>query len=174
MKYHLISSLLVGALLSGCATRPIPQTAAEYRNGIEAVVYKVDRPYSKVVDTLKTKSKECLDAKLAKRVCYNKVSCLDSEVTYTPTMIAGKNKSELHVQWRKEPENAVYLGMSGKPPANGMYVFVFDVEPDGKSKTKVSVFGTTNSEYQTVPNAVKHWAKGTNLGCPDLTKPYYY
>jgi len=89
-------------------------------------------------------------------------------------MISGKNKSELHVQWRKDPENAVYLGMSGKPPADGMYIFVFDFEPKGKNSTKVSVFGTTMSEYQTVPNAIKHWTNGTNLGCPDLAKSYYY
>lgn len=174
MKHQLISTLLLSTLLNGCATVPIPQTATEYRQMIEPVVYEVDQPYSKVVATLKTKSKGCLDAKLIKTVCQNKLSCQEYEVTYTPTMVAGKSKSELHIQWRREPENSIYLGMSGKPPANGMYVFVFDIEPKGKSKTRVSTFGTTMSAYQTIPNAVKHWTNGTNLGCPDLTKSYYY
>lgn len=174
MRYHLFTLSLLIMLVSGCAMKPVPQTAAEHRVGIEPVVYQAGRSYSAVVKTLKQKTKECLDAKLIKQVCTKGSSnCLQTVVMYNPRMIVGKNESELHVQWKREPDNSVYLG-GGKPPADGVYIFVFDIVPEGKSDTKVSVYGTTWSAYQTVPNAVKHWVQGTNLGCPDLTKPYYF
>ena len=57
---------------------------------------------------------------------------------------------------------------------DGIFIAAFDVEPAGKNKTKMTVYAPSQEELRTVPNAVEHWARGSNMGCPDLTKPYWY
>ena len=88
-------------------------------------------------------------------------------VFYKPTLVNGRERTELHIQWRREPGDA--FSFSGKPPADGMYVVVADAMPAGKGKTTMTVYAPT-MVFTVIPKAIKHWANGTNLGCPDLTK----
>lgn len=183
MKRSAFQVFLLGALLSGCAGGPMPQTGEEYRAGIakggfgsEMKTYEVNRPYKKVADALVSKSKECLNVKLAKNKCIRQGvanSCKAYEVFYRPTVVKTASKTQLHVQWRRDPWDSMFLG-GGQPPADGLFIAAFDVEPAGPGKTKVTTYGPSIDHLKTVPNAVKHWVEGTNMGCPDLTKPYYY
>ncbi len=177
MKLQILFTSAVFLIISGCSFAPTPQNAAEFRKvvadgtfGSSLETIEIKRPYYKVARTLKKKSKECLNIKLIKTKCVNR-SCTDYHDTYTPTILSKKNKTEIHVQWERDPWNAIG---SGEPPAKGMYIGVFDVVPDGKNKTKLTVYGPSIEHLTTVHKAVKHWADGSNLGCPDLTQAYYY
>lgn len=175
-KYFLCI-VLVSGLASGCATAPMPQTAEEYRQivakdeifGTLFETYEVNQPYSKVAATLKAKAKECLDLKLAFEQCIKR-SCQDFDVFYTPTVLSQARKTELHVQWRRTPENAIYT--NGKPPAKGPYILVADAVPAGNGKTRMNIY-TTKHVYTLLPPAIKHWASGTNMGCPNLAQSMY-
>jgi len=165
------SIFLAGALLSGCA--PMPQNAEEFRKTIGAggsgtsfETYEVNRPYSKVAATLKTKAKECLDAKVVVTECVNR-SCQSYDTYYLPTLVSGTNKTELHVQWKMVPDKTNFA--NGKPPASGLYIAVADAVPVGNGKTRMSVYGMSRT-FGMVPEAIKHWANGTNMGCPNLSR----
>ena len=180
MNHRLFPVILISAVVSGCATMPMPQSAADYRQsfvqggfGTKLESYEIKRSYSTVAKTLQKKSKECLDVTLIKTKCVNK-NCKEYEAKYTPTVVSTSKKTELHVQWRRTPWDSTFLGSSGEPPANGVYITVLDAEPAGKGKTKITVYGPSLDNLRTVPDAAKRWAAGTNLGCPDLTQPYYY
>ena len=180
---HQLSSIIVTCILiSGCATVPMPQSAQEYRQGFakggfgaKLESYEVKRPYTSVAKNLKTKSKECLNVTLIKTKCTNRnLNCKEYEAKYTPTFVSTPRKSELHIQWRRTPWDSAFLGTSGQPPAKGIFITVVDAEPAGKNTTKITMYGPSLEHLRTVPDAIKRWADGSNLGCPDLTRPYYY
>lgn len=175
MRY-LFLTLLIGVFVTGCAflpKMPTPQNAKEWRSDIKKVggagalheSYIVKQPYWKVVKTIETKSKQCLDTKVVSRSCgggYYASDCGNKTVDYNPTFKKGKNKSELHLQ--VDIPDSIYIA---KPPKGGLYVSVFDFFKIGENKTKVIVYAN-NVHFSVIPKAVKHWAKQTNLGCPDL------
>lgn len=176
MKKHTFISILLIIFVSGCAVGPTPQNAKEYRAGVikggygTAIdSYTVNRSYSRVIRTIKAKSKQCLRKKLTKEHCTTHVggatNCYTDSFSYKPTFIKGRNKSELHIQMKQA--NAHFLG--GKPPKGGMYIAVIDIFKAGKNKTKIKVY-SPKKFFLSVPKAVKHWAKGSNLGCPDFTQ----
>lgn len=175
IKKLYLSVIGVTVLLAGCGvTGPIPQTAEEYRRviladgyGTQFDTYVVDQPYSKVAATLKTKSKECLAVKMTSTRCMTGGrNCKVLDNFFTPTIAGGANKTELHLQWRTEPDDSLY--MSGtKPPVTGAYIVVADAVPAGNGKTKLSVYATKHV-FRSIPQAIKNWATGTNMGCPSM------
>ena len=160
-------------LLSSCAVAPTPQNAQEYRTVAKEGVYGsnidsyiVNRPYSKVTGIIKAKTKQCLNKKVAETHCIytgTTKSCQTTTIIYTPTLRRSSRKTELHMHRRTEPNSDIYLG--GKPPATGMYISVFDFEPAGKNKTRITVY-SPEKFFQTIPKAVKRWTKGTSMSCP--------
>lgn len=176
MKWNLLSLLLISVFVTGCgAFGPIPQNAQEYRatfnkkSGASAITYTVNRPYYKVVKTIKKKVKECLGNKVVGRsMCGGPygAGCSSQKMTYTATVKQGKTKSELHVQM--EMTKTLHLG--GKPPKGGTYIAVIDILKVGRNKTKIKEYAPRERKYfSKIPNAVKHWANKTNMGCPDFT-----
>ena len=60
--------------------------------------------------------------------------------------------------------------LGGKPPKGGNYIAVIDIFKAGRSKTKIKQYSPPGRKYfSKIPNAVKHWANKTNMGCPDYT-----
>ena len=59
--------------------------------------------------------------------------------------------------------------MPGKVPEGGTYLLVADAYPLSGNRTKLQWFGPSRG-HDTLIRAVKGWATGENLGCPDLTK----
>lgn len=57
----------------------------------------------------------------------------------------------------------------GEEPENGYYLLVVDAIPISKNKTKI-VFYRPSMGFDTLITAIKGWASGKNLGCPDLTQ----
>ena len=177
MYKQLVFILLVVSIVSACASRPVPQTANEYRmavkegpGGTKLDSYIVKRSYSRTVKLLKEKARQCLKKTVVVRTCGGYGGCNDVDYIYTPKVLTKPKSAELHVQWRMSPEYGANVG--GKPPADGMYVVVIDVEPAGKRKTRITAYYTTYS-FHVIPDAIKHWLKGTSKGCPDLSKSIY-
>jgi hypothetical protein len=165
----------MGTVLVGCASGPTPQNAAQYRSavgkggmGASLETYEVNRSYKEVAATLKAKANECLKARLVETECINR-SCKDREIIYTPTVVSGPKGTELHLQWRRVPMDSYFAG--GPPPPTGMYIMVADALPAGKNKTRLNVYAPS-SLFRSAPDAVKHWANGTNMGCPNFAGKY--
>jgi hypothetical protein len=71
---------------------------------------------------------------------------------------------ELHVQQHQSGVLKVT-----KEPEGGYYLLVADAYPVDKSRTRVQMFGPSIG-YDVLIRAIKGWASGENLGCPDMTK----
>lgn len=169
MKYSLtILSTLTILLFTGCVSHP--KTAQEFRVAIpdafmaEVETIEVDRPFSEVAKTFKQKAPKCLDVRI-KTVSQSSTSYQVLIAQYHPTVVIGSKKAEIHLQ--RHYESGVMN--VGEEPENGYYLLVVDAIPISKSKTKV-VFYRPSMGFDTLITAIKGWASGNNLGCPDLTQ----
>ncbi|MDH5408363.1 MAG: hypothetical protein OEY00_07110 [Gammaproteobacteria bacterium] len=169
-------SALFAALVffAGCSFPPLAQNPDEYRKQVKSMPgkmshysYVVNRPFNKVTNVVKKKAQQCLRKKFTRTNCTKhgfSTNCQDYHTYYMPKTKGNSKKMVLTMQMRID--NAIHLG--GKPPPkDGFYSNVIDFEPAGKKKTKITVY-TVKDHYNHTPNAVKHWAKGTNMGCPKL------
>jgi hypothetical protein len=161
--------LFANIFFTGCALGPMPQNAKEFREGmkgggfgINVEEYVVKHPYSKVSKILAAKTKQCLYVERTESACNNH-GCTYTNITYNPKITRGKKHTELLVQIERDPDNAWYI--AGKPPKGGAITVLVDLVPAGRSKTKVNVYSPSMA-YTSIAKAVKHWTKGTNLGCP--------
>ena len=163
--------LIAGALvLGGCGG--MPKNAEEFRQfSVKRVsvvgwmpgvvpkeTFEVERPFREVSSTLQKKANECL--KVAIQWATNRGSGVD---TYKPTFVAGPNKAELHVQLKRGAVIEV-----GAPP-DGAYRVVLDATPLAARRTRIDVY-TMSRDDNLLRTALSGWARGDNLGCPDLTK----
>ena len=174
MKTISIISLLIIAIMStGCSLKHA-QNNSEFRHMTPSnaygkhEVFTINNSYSKAVSNFKKRADACLNtAVVLKSYDRNTGAKIAGEqtLTYTPTLTVGSNKSELAVQ-----KNVSGAGMiMGKVPENGMYIFLADLAKDGK-KSRLEVYYITYMGTGEILNAIKDWASGTSLACPDLTK----
>jgi hypothetical protein len=155
----------VSTVLAGCATKTY--SPSEYRQEVRnykgmfssLVVYEtVDlaRPYQQLSDTVRRKSKECLDATVESSGMVKHGTYWvreTSRVTYKPIFTVGKGKTELTVQ-----------GEGTGQPANPVYAL--DLEPIGKG-TRVSYYRGKIGVSNTIHTSVEGWLKGTAATCPN-------
>ncbi len=121
-------------------------TAEKFRQrpGNKVDTFEVARPIKDVSATLQEKSQECLNV----RITYG----WGKGITYKPTFIKHADRSELHVQRKAD-----------------IYEIVLDATRVSATRSKIVVYRKDNSRSaMTLRNAVIHWAKGDNLGCPML------
>jgi hypothetical protein len=162
--------LATAAALTGCAVN-FPQTAEEYRKAVPGAMFgksetmAVNRPYRQVASTWQRKAPECLNVAVRTEerstTSYHVV-----ETVYKPTVLVGDKRTELHVQI--DYKKGVIV--PGKVPPGGSFLLVADAYPlDGGKRTKFEWFGPSRG-HDTLIRAVKSWATGENLGCPDFTR----
>lgn len=169
MNKYLLAILVALLLSSGCSIKH-PQSADEFRKGVptafmgEKSTYDVNRSYSKVADTFKKYAKKCLDVRI-KSVSQTSTSYQVIVTKFNPTLIVGNSKLELHVQQLHEQG---VMNVS-QVPEGGYYYLVADAYSVGKSKTRVDIYGASIGN-ETLKAAIKGWATGKNMGCPDMTK----
>ena len=170
MTRTLIAGAAAAALsLASCAVKQ-PQNAEEFRKAVgggammtKTDSYEVNRPLRDVAATFQRKAPECL--KVAVRTVSRTTTSYQNILTeYTPTVLAGKERVELHVQ-QLHKTGVIY---PSKPPEGGIYLFVADATPEGK-RTRIQIYGPSKG-YDVLHRAVRGWAEGNNLGCPDMTK----
>ncbi len=163
MNRSLLLAVFLLLLVSACA---IPMTPKEFRNAAKAgqalstfESVEVNRPVAEVAATFKAKAAECLSYKIGSTK--KPVIGIGSSTHYygvtKPTVRRSKDKVELYFQVKYE--NTV-----GDVPKDGYYDLVADAYPHGK-KTRVDIYRRTKAGV--LGEAVKGWASGENLGCPD-------
>jgi hypothetical protein len=160
---------LVSVLLSGCVTHH-PQTAEEFRQAVPGALtaktetFEVNRPFRDVAATFRKKAPECLEVTV--RTTSRTTTSHQVIVTeFKPTVVVTQQRAELHVQ---QHHKAGVVNVT-KEPAGGYYVLVADAYPVDQNRTRVQMFRSSIS-HGVLIRAVREWATGENLGCPDMTK----
>lgn len=160
---------LAVATLAGCMSH-MPQTAEEFRKAVPGAfmakteTVEVARPFREVAANFKKRAPECLDVTV-KTTSQTNMSYQVIVTSYKPTVVVNKERAELHVQ--QEHKSGV-VKVYEEPPG-GHYLLVMDAYPMDSNHTRLEFFGPSKG-YDVLIRAVKDWASGTNLGCPDMTK----
>jgi hypothetical protein len=134
-------AVVVLVLLSGCAAQR-PQTAEALRqsiSGSKTLTFEVRRRHRDVAANLQRYAEKCLDKK-----------------AYKPTMVVSSRKAELHVVREGSDANEV-----------PHYVLVADAWPVPRGRTSVQLFA--HNGYDSLVAAVRAWASGKDVRCPDMT-----
>ena len=165
---HSRAAVLGCVLLAACVQ--MPQTAEEFRKAVPGAMmtktesYEVNRPVKDVAATFRRKAPECL--KVAVRTVSQTTGSYQNILTeYTPTVVVTDQRTELHVQ-QLHKTGVLY---PSKPPAGGTYILVADAFPVAAGRTRIQLYGPSKG-YDVLYRAIRGWATGDNLGCPDMTK----
>jgi len=165
----LFSIVCASGLLGGCVSSH-PQNAQEFRDAVPGAftaafeTYTVNRSFDDVARTFQKKAPECLNVRI-KTTSQTNMSYQVIVTKYNPTVHVTNERAELHVQ--QDHEKGV-LNVT-KKPERGYYLMVVDAFPAGTNQTKIDVY-RPKIGYKHVTHAIRGWATGDNLGCPDLAK----
>jgi hypothetical protein len=150
-------------LLAGCAVK----SAEEFRKAVRVTPFttvetlEVARSFKDVTETLRKKSKECLDVTV-RLVCTNCIGKNERFNVFKPTFITTPNRTELHFQYTQG--GVIEIGA----PPDGFYAIVLDATPIAKGGTKIEIYRASPDE-KFIHTAMRGWVTGDNMGCPDLT-----
>ena len=159
---------LIALWLSGCISHP--QTADEFRKAVPGAwsakveTFEVNRPFGQVANTFQKMGPNCL-AKTIKTTSQTNMSYQVIVTTYKPTVLVSEKKAELHVQFHHD-QGVVNVS---KEPDGGYFLLVADASPVNQSKTRIDLYRPSMG-HGVLIQAVRNWATGDNVGCPDLTK----
>ena len=159
----------VSVVLTGCVTSH-PQNAEEFRTAVPGAfmamteTWEVDRPLKDVAATFQKRAPECLNVKVETE-SFSTTSYQYIVTAYKPTVVVSDQRAELHVQQLHE------RGVMNvtEVPDGGYYLLVVDAYPLNGKQSRMELFGPSRG-YDVLIRAVKGWASGENLGCPDMTK----
>ena len=167
-RYCAYILVLSSLALTGCISHP--QTAEAFRKAVPGAftakveTFEVDRPFSEVAGTFQKMGPNCL-SKTIKTTSQANMSYQVIVTTYKPTVLTSAKKAELHVQFHHD-QGVVNVG---KEPPGGYYLLVADASPVTQTKTRIDLYRPSMG-HGVLIQAVKNWATGENVGCPDLTK----
>lgn len=163
-----IATVVAVLLLQACA--PMPQTAEEFRKAAPGAFmaktesYEVNRALREVAAAFRRKAPECLNVEV-RTVSQTTTSYQNILTAYKPTVLVTPERAELHVQ-QLHKTGVIY---PSKPPEGGTYLVVADAYPLAGNRTRIQLFGPAKG-YDVLYRAIRGWATGDNLGCPDMTK----
>ena len=163
-------AIVAALLLAGCGTQQ-PQNAEEFRKAAPGTflmgneTFEVGRPLRDVAAAWQRRAPECLNASV-RTTSQTSTSYQVITTTYRPTVVVGKDRAELHVQRDFKGSGVITVG---NPPEGGPFIIVADAYPLPGNRTRVQMLAPTKGQ-DVVIRAIKSWASGENLGCPDLTK----
>lgn len=165
----MLLTLLLALNLTGCVGA-MPQTADEFRKALpgafmgEHEVFEVNRNYKQVGKTFQKMAPKCLDIKI-KTVSQTTTSYQVIVAKYTPTVVIGKKRAELHLQEKHEQG---VMNIYDEPKA-GHYLLVVDATPIGKNRTRIDFYRPSMGR-EALYKAIRGWATGKNVGCPDMAQ----
>jgi hypothetical protein len=169
MKFSVFIMMITATIFSGCAGK-MPLTADEFRQMAPGATFggketfEVKRSVGKVAATFKNMASKCLN----KRVKSVESGYMYHHVVvtkYTPTVKIAKNRAELFLQFEHEQGVMKVYDM----PKKGYFLMVMDATGTGKNKTRID-FYRPSVGHKNIIEALRGWATGKNVGCPDLTK----
>lgn len=168
MKIWFVFYITVFGLLSGCAGH-MPQTADEFRKELpgsflgEVERFKVNRSYADVGRSFQKMAPQCLDVRI-KSTSQTSTSYQVIVTKWNPTVKIDDHKAELHIQQLHEQGVLnVY-----EVPDKGYFMMVVDAVPLKNNSSEVIMYRSSVSNKALI-KAIKGWAAGENIGCPDLT-----
>jgi hypothetical protein len=155
-------------LLTGCGSMPrtpdiLVQNAKDGSMFSDKEIFVVNRPIEQIADIFKRKSTDCLNVQVTRTWRENGLLSKEERV-YKPSLQITKQRTRLMLQTKVLNNTDL-----GGPPPDGWYMMVADAYPVDKNTTRVESYVQWTGE-NIVFKAVKHWANGTNMGCPDMTK----
>lgn len=154
---------------AGCAVSH-PQTAEEFRQAVpkssfaKMEQFVVNRRLKDVAKTFRKMAPKCFNKRI-KTVSTGYMHHQVIVTAYKPTVKVSKSHVELHLQQKHEQG----VKAVSKMPNGGYYLLVTDAVAQGPRKTRVTIYYPSMGHKVTV-KAIKGWAKGEILGCPDLSK----
>lgn len=164
-----LASAAALALATGCAIQQ-PQTAEEFRQMVPGATFgktetfEVKRPLAQVAETFQKRAPACLSVSV-RTTSQTTTSYQVIDTDYKPTVRVTPQRAELHLQ---QHHRSGVIKVS-KEPEGGYYLMVVDAYPATATSTRVQIFSPSIGVAPIV-TAVKGWANGDNLGCPDMTK----
>lgn len=168
-RFLSLFAVSLSLVLTACVTSH-PQNAEEFRAAVPGAfmamteTVEVNRSFSDVAATFRKKAPECLNVKV--EMTERSATSYHVVVTaYKPTVVVNNERAELHVQQTHEKG---VLNVT-EVPDGGYYLLVADAYPLNDGRTRLELFGPSRG-YDVLIRAVKGWASGENLGCPDMTK----
>ena len=149
----------------------MPQTADEFRQAVPRSFsakhqsYEVERDYRKVAAALQRRGPQCLNVsvEVTSRGHGSSSHWIDH---YKPTVVVGKQRTELHLQQHKEMKMLI---KPHKEPEGGYYMLVVDAERLGRNRVKVDMYAPRLG-YDHLVEAVDAWIRGTHDLCPDMAE----
>ncbi len=120
--------------------------------------FEVNRPVEEVADAFKKRADECLNLAIGSQTkpTFGTPSSVHYYAKVKPTVATSAKRTEMYVQILFEHQIGV--------PKDGMYYLIADAYPSGKG-TRVDLYRRT--KMGTVGEAIRGWASGKNMGCPD-------
>lgn len=166
---HSFFIVLFIAVLTGCVTSH-PQNAIEFRAAAPGAFlakvekYEVSQPFQKVASRFEKMAPKCLNVTI-KTVSQSTTSYQVIVTEYKPTVILSEDRAELHVQ----QHHAQGVMKITEEPEGGYYLMVVDAIKVDEGTTRIEYYGPSVG-HESIIKAIKGWASGENMGCPDLTK----
>ena len=153
-------------LLAGCGGATVDpeefrrQMASSPFGSVERL--DINRPLREVAATFRERAPACLKV-TTKHYGGPAVRYTMQVMTYTPTVVATDNQVELHLHVRQEALIKLY-----EEGPNGVYAFLARATPLDARRTHLEIWaGALGGEA--LRSAVKGWASGSFVGCPDLS-----
>lgn len=164
-----LALLLLAGTATGCVFfTGMPMSADEFRHEVregamfvEVKEFEAKRKYAHVAKTLAKQAHKCFNV-VVETTSHTGMSVSHYKNTYTPTVIKGPDKAELHLQ-QKTKGNV----LSPKEPETGHYILVVDVEKRNAKTVDVAMYVPTMG-YDHVVEAIEGWIQGADTMCPDL------
>ncbi len=163
--------LSTAVLLFGCASQS--KTADQLRDNVKRnvtfssrEVFEVKKPYRQVSDTLRKKWLECLDSTATGSIHRGGNTFGTQTNIYKPKSAVTGQRTELTLQHKATGTGITQLG---GPPPEGFFIIVTDVYPADKNTSRVDVQKHMPG-YAGVIKAIRNWAEGTSMACPDLAQ----
>jgi hypothetical protein len=153
----------LAVVLVGCAAQK-QYTPKEFREAMRnntgflssmstVETFDAPRPYQQLTETLRKKSKECLNVTVESSGMVRQGNMMvreHSRTDYKSIFTVGKDKTELTVL------------------ANVHNVYALDLAPTAKNTTRVTVYRAKIGPSNTINTAVQGWVKGDSMACPNL------
>jgi hypothetical protein len=162
--------ICAGALLVQACVQ-LPQSAEEFRSAVPGAAmmktetYEVSRALADVAASFRDRAPECLNVSV-RTTSHQVGQSFQSYLThYRATVLTGKERAELHVQQLHEGGGVIY---PSEPPPGGVYMLVLDAYAEAPDRTRIRLYGPAVG-YGALYDAIRRWAIGVDLHCPDMT-----
>ena len=165
MRFAILAFVVI---LAGCAA--VPMTPTEFRAAVKKEgryidKFEVNRPFADVARSFQKMTPECLNYSVTTTEKHGLIGgkTSDTWAWVKGTLSVSTTRMELRIQ--RKIKNQI-----GTLPDNGMYYLVADATPVGAGKTKMEIYYW--DDVQAAAVAMKGWASGGGMGCPDPARMF--